>query len=104
MQLTLPKVALIAFVATTAFTATSANALQFRTYGCDVGLFESCGILNLQDPTPGRRPVIRLDRDTSPTYMKQADPHYNSAMRDAGGGGGVTHRRVVVRIGLLHVG
>ncbi len=44
MKFTLPGVALIAFVATTAFTATSANALQFRSYGCDVALFEGCGI------------------------------------------------------------
>lgn len=84
MKLTLPRVALIAFVATTAFTATSASALQFRSYGCDVAFFEGCGIEGPQQS--GRRPVIRID--TSPTYMKQTDPRYNSAMRNAGGGGG----------------
>jgi len=86
MKLTLPRVALIAFLATTAFTATSANALQFRTYGCDAGLFESCGIRVEEPVATARRPLVRLD--TSPTYMKQSDPRYNSAMRDAGGGGG----------------
>ncbi|KJC34812.1 hypothetical protein [Bradyrhizobium sp. LTSP857] len=87
MKLTLPKVALIAFVATTAFTATSANAVQLRGYGCDVAFFEGCtGFVDLQPPGGAR--VVRIDRDTSPIYMKQSDPRYNSAMRDAGGGGG----------------
>ena len=43
MKLTLPGVALIAFVATTAFTATSANAVQFRSYRCDIDFFGGCG-------------------------------------------------------------
>jgi len=88
MKLTLPKVALIAFVAATAFTATSANALQFRTYtnGCDIAFFGGCSIIPFQEPAPVRRHVIRIDHDTSPTYMKQIDSRYNSAMHDAGGG------------------
>jgi hypothetical protein len=88
MKLTLPKVVLIAFVATTAFTATSANAVQLRTYGCDVAFFEGCaGFIDVPQQV-GRRAVIRADRDTSPIYMKQSDPRYNTALRDAGGGGG----------------
>ena len=89
MKLTLSKVALTAFVATTAFTATSANAAQYRTYGCEFAFFEGCGRLIEQAPSQGGgRRVVRLTHDTSPTYMKQIDPRYSSAMRDAGGGGG----------------
>jgi uncharacterized membrane protein YgcG len=88
MKLTLPRVALIAFVATSAFTATSANAVQFRSYRCDIDLFASCGVINLQAPPPAPPPITRISRDMSPTYMKQIDPRYNSAMHDAGAGGG----------------
>ncbi|MCK1423688.1 hypothetical protein IVB14_11990 [Bradyrhizobium sp. 180] len=86
MKLTLPKVALIAFVAATAFIATSVNAAQYRTYGCEFALFEGCGSL-IEMPNQGGRRVV-THRDTSPTYMKQTDPRYSSAMRDAGGSGG----------------
>ncbi|MEJ6889891.1 hypothetical protein, partial [Bradyrhizobium diazoefficiens] len=88
MRLSLSKVAFIACVAATAFTATSANAVQLRTYGCDTGFFEGCaGFVEVPQQQAGRR-VVRLTHDTSPIYMKQTDPRYNSAMRDAGGGGG----------------
>jgi len=59
MKLTLSKVALIAFVATTAFSATSANAAQFRTYGCDSAFFEGCGLL-IEMPTPVGRSRVNL--------------------------------------------
>ena len=88
MKLTLSKVALIAFAATTAFTATRASAAQYRTYGCDTPFFDSCGVL-IETPTSAgkSRPSV-VHHDTSPTYMKQSDPRYSSSMRDAGGGGG----------------
>jgi uncharacterized membrane protein YgcG len=85
MKLTLPKVALVAFVAATAFTATSANAVQFHSYRCDIDFFGGCDIRVEQQQAPARRVV---NRDTSPTYMKQSDPRYNSAMSYGGGGGG----------------
>jgi hypothetical protein len=86
MKLILPKLALIAFAATTAFSATSANAAQYRTYGCDTAFFEGCMGFVEAPQQGGRRAVTH--RDTSPVYMKQTDPRYNSSMRDAGGGGG----------------
>ncbi|MEY9600995.1 hypothetical protein AB7M74_007605 [Bradyrhizobium japonicum] len=87
MKLTLSKVALIAFAAAVPFSATSANAAQVRTYGCDSAFFEGCGIL-VETPTPAGRSRVNLTHDTSPIYMKQTDPRYSSSMRDAGGGGG----------------
>ncbi|MDE5460442.1 hypothetical protein, partial [Bradyrhizobium sp. CSS354] len=87
MKLTLPKVALLALATTAAFSATSANAAQFRTYGCDSAFFEGCGIA-IEQPTPSGRSRVSITHDTSPTYMKQTDPRYSSSMRDAGGGGG----------------
>jgi len=45
MKLTLSKAALIACIATSAFAATSANAAQHRTDGCQFAFFESCGIV-----------------------------------------------------------
>ena len=83
MKVTLSKLALIACVGTAAFTATSANAAQYRTFGCDIAFFEGCSVL-VETPASRGRP----NRDISPTYMKQTDPRYISSMRDAGGGGG----------------
>jgi hypothetical protein len=86
MKLTFSKVALIAFAATVAFSATSANAAQYRTYGCEFAFFEGCaGLIDL--PNQGGRRT-RTTPDISPIYMKQTDSRYNSALRDAGGGGG----------------
>lgn len=66
MKLTLSKVAFLACVATATFTATSANAAQYRTYGCDTAFFEGCGVL-IETPSAGRsRRVVRLTDDTSP--------------------------------------
>lgn len=87
MKLSLTKVALIACVGTAALAATSANAAQYRTYGCDTAFFEGCGFLT-ETPNVGRKPTTVIHRDTSPIYMKQTDPRYSSSMRDAGGGGG----------------
>lgn len=87
MKLTLSKVAFIAFAATAAFSATSANAAQYRTYGCDTAFFESCMGL-VEAPQQGGRRVVRITNDISPIYMRQTDPRYNSALRDAGGAGG----------------
>lgn len=56
MKLTLPKLAFVACVATAAFTATSANAAQYRTYGCDTAFFEGCGIVAETPPARVRIP------------------------------------------------
>ena len=87
MKLTLSKVALIASVAASAFAATSANAAQYRTYGCDTAFFDGCGVAT-ETPSVARSRTSVIPLDTSPTYMKQSDPRYSSSMRDAGGGGG----------------
>ncbi|WP_061024299.1 hypothetical protein, partial [Bradyrhizobium sp. CCH5-F6] len=83
MKLTLTKVALLACVGIAAVSATSANATQYRTYGCDTAFFEGCGFL-IETPAGKSRPST-IHRDTSPIYMKQTDPRYSSSMRDAGG-------------------
>lgn len=87
MKLTLSKVALLAFAATAAFGAISANAAQYRTYGCDTAFFEGCTGL-VEAPQQGGRRVVRITNDISPTYMRQTDPRYNTSLRDAGGAGG----------------
>ncbi|GLR91950.1 hypothetical protein [Bradyrhizobium iriomotense] len=87
----LTAIALISFAATTAMATTNANAFTQRVSTCDVFFLAGCGEVLVPITTPVERRVVRLPtppRDTSPTYMKQTDPRYTSAMNNAGGGGG----------------
>ncbi|MGY8681044.1 hypothetical protein Q2941_25045, partial [Bradyrhizobium sp. UFLA05-153] len=80
-------IALISFAVTTAMAATNANAFHQRVTTCDVFFLAGCGEI-LPTVTPEGRRIVRLPtppRDTSPTYMKQSDSRYNSAMNNAGG-------------------
>ena len=85
MKSKLTAFALLSFVATTAMATTNANAYHLRIPACTWSSLEACGAYYLEQQPTTRRTVVRVD--TSPNYIKQTDPRYNSTLSDAGGGG-----------------